>query len=158
MKHPFSIVFILFLGAFPVVEGQGQMYVVTGVNYKEVNGSRNGMEVQEISWSEPIRSVVRYFDGVYEKAEDKDHYVQLGFRKNHYMYFVNQDKTAYWVLGRGDPNETYNYEDAEAVFRSKGTQQNGPSMSNWLEVHDESHKGESLVTYHRAYLEIYKKK
>ena len=121
MKHPFSIVFILFLGAFPVVEGQRQTYVVKGVNYKEVNGSRNGMEVQEISWSEPIRSVVRYFDGVYEKAKDGDYYVQLGFRKNHYMYHVIQGETAYWVLGKSDSNGTY--EDVKTVFKSNSTQQ-----------------------------------
>ena len=78
--------------------------------------------------------------------------MQLNFRKNDYMYHVNQDETAYWVLGRSDPNGTY--ADVEAVFKSKGTQQNGPSLSNWFEVHDGSDNGESFVSYHRAAIEI----
>ena len=153
MKNLFSSVFILVLGTFHVAEGQGQTYVVTGVNNIQVNGSRV-TEVQEISWNERIRAVVRYFDGVYEKAKDGDYYVQLGFRKNHYMYHVIQGETAYWVLGKSDSNGTY--EDVKAVFKSNSTQQNGPSLSNWFEVYDESQEGASFVSYHRAYLEIKK--
>ena len=44
------------------------------------------------------------------------------------MYHVNQDETAYWVLGKSDSNGTY--EDVKTVFKSNSTQQNGPSLSS----------------------------
>ena len=139
-KHLFSTVFIVLLDVCPKVVGQGPTYVVTGVHGR--------------SWSSRISPLVRYFDGVFQKIKDGDYYVQLGFRSDHYIYPINQDKTAYWVLGRsevlGRSYRNRTYEDAAAVFKSKGNQQNGPNLSNWFQVYDGSHKGESLVPKNNA--------
>ena len=49
----------------------------------------------------------------------------------------------YWIIGRSDPNRTQ--EDAEAVFKSEGAREKGPSLSGWVEAWDGSYKGESWV-------------
>ena len=137
MKHLFSTFFIFLLATFPVAEGQGQTYVVRGGPGRIWN----------------LTLGVEYFDGVFEKAKEGGYYVKLGFWKNHYIYNVIQDKMAYWVLGRSDPNRTH--EQAKAVFKSKGTQRNGPNLTDWVDVYDGSHKGESLVpknNWERTYL------
>ena len=71
-KHPLSVstVFIVLLGSFPGVEGEGQhTYVITG-GYNYTGDLTIGEE---------------YFDGVFEKAKDGDYYAKLGFRNNHFI-------------------------------------------------------------------------